>query len=61
MDKRTTKNELIAPNIELKVEYPTRLELVFFAVAAGITTKKPTNKVPTIFMPIATTRDTSKR
>ena len=51
----------MAPNAELMTEYLSRLELMFFADAAGTATKKPTNRLPTIFMPVATTRETSRR
>jgi len=51
----------MAPKAELITAYFSRLELMFFADAAGTATKKPTNRLPTIFMPVATTRETSRR
>jgi len=52
---------LIAPKVALNAPYLRRSLLMFFAAAAGTTTRKPTSRVPTILMPTATTVDTSRR
>ena len=36
----------IDPNMALRVKYLDRLELTIRAAAAGVTTRKPTNRVP---------------
>jgi len=61
VDNRMPETEQIAPNIELNIKYLAKLELMVLAAAAGVTTRKPTSRVPVIFMPIATVRDTSRR
>jgi hypothetical protein len=53
--------EAIAPNMALNAKYLDKLELTVRAAAAGVTTRKPTNRVPVIFIPIATVRETSRR
>lgn len=60
-DNKTPDNALTIPKTELNIEYRYRFELRVLAVAAGTITRKPTSRLPTIFMPIATTRDTSRR
>ena len=50
-----------APNMELSSRYRDKLALMVFAAAAGVTTKKPTSKVPVICMPIATVNETSSK
>ena len=49
------------PKTELSSEYLYRLEVRFFAVAAGTITRKPTSRLPAILIPMATTSETSRR
>ena len=49
------------PKIALKVKYLVRFPLIMRAAAAGVTTRKPTSKVPVTCMPMATVTDTRSR
>ena len=61
LHKSTPVNPVMAPKIELSRAYFFMCVLKFLAAMAGTITRKPTSKVPTIWMPIATTTETRKR
>ena len=49
------------PKIALRLRYFVRFPLMIRAAAAGVTTRKPTSKVPVTWMPIATITETRRR
>jgi len=51
----------ITPKIALRPRYFVRFPLIIRAAAAGVTTRKPTSKVPVTCIPIATVIDTRSR
>ncbi len=55
------KTEEMTPNTELNAKYLDKLELIVLAAAAGVTTRKPTSRVPVILMPMATVIETRRR
>jgi hypothetical protein len=61
LDSTTPENALTPPKIELSTEYRDKFELIVFAAAAGVTTRKPTRRVPVILIPTATAIETSRR
>jgi hypothetical protein len=60
-ENKIPEKALVAPNMELRIAYLERSALRFFAAAAGTMTRNPTRSVPTIWIPMATTIDTSRR
>jgi hypothetical protein len=58
---RTPENPAAAPNTALSIAYLHICELKVLAAIAGTITRKPTRRVPTIWIPMATTTETRKR